>query len=164
MTIKYRKLLPEESKLYREIRLESLEKFPESFGANYQEALKTEKFRLEYDIENQASDRFVFGAYANHELIGICTFIKDQNNTGNIYQMYVKEEFQGKNIGLGLIQAIIKEANDTFKDIVIFLEVINTNSKAYNLYKKNGFEEVIYSTDKQETETNILMKYSKNQE
>ncbi|MCJ7935672.1 MAG: GNAT family N-acetyltransferase [Chryseobacterium sp.] len=143
----YRKLVSGESKKYRTIRLESLEKFPESFGASYEEALKTEKFRTESDIEEQTPERFVFGAFADDELAGICTFVKNENNTGNIYQMYVKKEFQGKGIGLGLIEATIHEAYHRFIDIEIILEVTPGNNKAYNLYRKIGFVEIT-STDK----------------
>ncbi len=40
-SLQYRHLLSTESKIYREIRLESLKIFPEAFGATYQEALQT---------------------------------------------------------------------------------------------------------------------------
>jgi len=159
MNIHYRKLLPKESRIYRSIRLESLKKFPESFGADYNEALKTEKFRIEYDIENQLADRFVVGAFDNDRLIGICTFVKDENNRGNLYQMFVKEEYQGKNIGLNLIQKVIKEAEKQLKDIEIYLEVKNDNLKAFKLYKKAGFAEVDKS-EQDEMDSNIMMKYS----
>lgn len=150
MNINYRLLLPHESKNYRTIRLESLEKFPEAFFASYEESLKIEKFRLETDIEHQAQDRFVLGAFADAELIGICSFVKDENNAGNFYQMYVKEEFQGKNIGLGLIQAVIDEARKRFNEISIFLEVVHNNEKAYHLYKKTGFSEIVNDSREQE--------------
>jgi ribosomal protein S18 acetylase RimI-like enzyme len=160
MNIQYRKLLPEESVVYRAIRLESLKKFPESFCADYEEALKTEKFRIEYDIENQLAERFVLGAFNEDQLIGICTFVKDENDRGNIYQMYVKEEYQGRNIGLHLIQKVIEEACSHFKSIEIYLEVKHNNAKAFNLYKKIGFVEI---SDAQQKEINpsVLMKYSR---
>jgi len=85
--------------MYRHIRLESLQKFPESFGITYEEAIKNEKLRIEYDIENQSADRFVVGAFAEDRLIGICTFMKNEDGHGNIYQLYVKETFQGNNAG-----------------------------------------------------------------
>ena len=156
--ISYRKLLPEESKTYRVIRLESLETFPESFGANYHEALKIEKFQIESDIEKQTFGRFVLGAYANDLLIGICTFVKSDKNSGTIYQMYVKKEFQGKNIGQGLIEAVIHEAGRQFNDIEILLEVAPGNDKAYNLYRKTGFLEV-EKTSAQDSSHCIMMKY-----
>lgn len=153
-SISYRKLLPEESKIYRAIRLESLEKFPESFGATYQEAVNIEKFRIESDIEEETPERFVFGAFAQHELVGICTFVKNENSTGSIYQMYVKKEFQGKNIGQGLIEAVIVEASQKFKGIEIILEVTSGNDKAYNLYRKIGFQEIPNTSSEE-----ISMKY-----
>lgn len=158
MNINYRKLLPEESKAYRTIRLESLEQFPESFGASYQEALKIEKFQIERDIEEQTFGRFVLGAYADDLLTGICTFVTSDKNSGTIYQMYVKREFQGKNIGQGLIEAVILEAERQFNDIEIFLEVAPGNDKAYNLYRKTGFLEVI-NTSSKDLSSCIKMKY-----
>lgn len=152
--INYRKLIPEESRIYRAIRLESLEKFPESFGATYQEALRIEKFRIENDIEEQTPERFVCGAFTQQELVGICTFIKNENNTGSIYQMYVKREFQGKNIGQGLIESVITEVLQKFNGIEIFLEVIPGNDKAYNLYRKIGFQEILHTSSEE-----IKMRY-----
>ncbi|WP_326984656.1 GNAT family N-acetyltransferase [Chryseobacterium sp. MYb264] len=159
MNIQYRKLIPEESKRYRNIRLESLQKFPESFGVSYEEAVKDEKLRIESDIENQTKERFVVGAFHEDQLIGICTFVKDENCNGNIYEMYVQSEFQGNNIGTFLIERTIEESNKNFGVIDIFLEVKVTNEKAYYLYKKIGFVEI---NENLESENNaiILMKYS----
>ena len=142
MNIEYRPLQPEESQMYRRIRLESLQKFPESFGITYEEAIKNEKLRIEYDIENQSADRFVVGAFAEDRLIGICTFVKNEDGHGNIYQLYVKETFQGNNAGARLIGKLIDEASTRFGDMEICLEVKKTNLKAYGLYKKLGFVEI----------------------
>lgn len=162
MNIIYRKLLPYESPSYRAIRLESLKKFPQSFGASYEESVQTEKLKLETDIENQDQERFVFGAFDTENLIGICAFIKGENNTGNIYQMYVKDHYQGKNIGFELIRTIIAEANQKFNNPDIFLEVIPSNTKAYHLYKRFGFEEIPQTSQTLQTDTNVVMKYIKN--
>lgn len=159
MNIIYRKLLSHESTMYRNIRLESLEQFPDSFEADYQEALNTKKLRMEIDIENQTPEKFVFGAFADHALIGLCTFVKNEKNSGNIYQMYVQKRFQGKNIGSHLVQAVIQEAKKKFTITEIALEVASKNYSAYQLYKKNGFKEV-----NDENDTNIsdivVMKYT----
>ncbi|NIF06204.1 GNAT family N-acetyltransferase [Chryseobacterium sp. Tr-659] len=154
MNVNYRLLLPEESKIYRAIRLESLEKFPRAFGANYQEAVKIEKFRTESDIESQIPERFVLGAFMNKQLIGICTFIKDERNIGNIYQMYVKQEFQGKKIGLELLLNVITKAHERFNGIEIHLEVTPGNDKAHYLYKKAGFKDI-----SRDSSGNTIMKY-----
>lgn len=157
MNIEYRNLLPHESSIYRAIRLESLEKFPASFGAQYHEALQIEKFRLENDIEQQTQGRFVIGAFDDQSLVGICVFVIEENATGSIYQMYVRENYQGKNIGAGLIKATINEARHRFSPVDIFLEVTPHNVKAYGLYKKIGFEAVISETEN--VNANIMMRY-----
>lgn len=161
MNIQYRKLLPEESKMYRTIRLESLQQFPESFGVTYEEAVKHEKLRMELDIENQTLERFVTGAFHDQQLIGICTFVKNENNIGHIYQMYVKKSFQGNNIGSCLIRKTMDEAKHRFENIDIYLEVKRTNLSAYYLYKKIGFAEI--DTHLQNTDVPvIIMKFEKN--
>ncbi|PQA91190.1 hypothetical protein B0A69_18220 [Chryseobacterium shigense] len=154
--------MPHESRNYRIIRLESLEKFPESFGADYQEALKIEKFRLESDIDEQNHNRFVLGAFTNEDLVGICAFVMDENGQGHIYQMYIKENFQGKNIGFGLIQAVIEEAQKRFKGIDIFLEVTDKNEKAYRLYRKIGFKEVTGQAGQKEGDGNTQLSLNTN--
>ncbi|AZA60419.1 GNAT family N-acetyltransferase [Chryseobacterium indoltheticum] len=151
----YRSLLPDESKEYRRIRLESLKEFPEAFSATYQETLNVEKLTLEKDIENQAANKFVHGVFAHHELIGICTFVKSDENIGNIYQMYVQKGFQGKNIGLNLVHETIKEAIKRYNDLEIFLEVSVDNLQAKYFYLKAGFEQI----QQIENSSDILMKY-----
>ena len=158
MDIEYRNLLPTESYAYRKIRLESLQRFPNSFSANYQEAVITKKFRLESDIENQTFEKFIHGAFSNNELIGICAVVKNEMNMVTLNQMYVQENFQGRNIGLKLVEGVIKEVIIRYGSIEIYLEVANDNFKAYNLYKKIGFEEV----NVKENNNSILMKYNAN--
>lgn len=160
MNIEYRKLLPHESKIYRALRLESLEQFPDAFEVNYQEALNTKKLRMESDIENQISGKFVLGAFADDQLIGICVFVKNEDHSGTIYQMYVNKNFQGKNIGSGLLQAVIREAREKLNVMEVYLEVARKNESAYYLYKKNGFHEVEYQNNKEEISKIIVMKYT----
>lgn len=153
MPLEYRKLKSYESGIYREIRLESLKKFPEAFEADYQDALRTEKLRFEIDIENQETDRFMTGAFYGDELVGICGFAKDERGRGNIFQMYVKEEYQGRNIGMELLRAVINDA-DT-KEII--LEVKPDNLNAFHLYQKAGFKEIEHHPGS----TEIRMQYTK---
>ncbi len=58
--------------------------------------MKIEKFRMENDIEHQTAERFLSGAFADKKAFGICIFVKGENTAGAIYQMYVKEDYQGK--------------------------------------------------------------------
>ncbi|WP_300675125.1 GNAT family N-acetyltransferase [Soonwooa sp.] len=156
MSIIYRVLLPNESKIYREIRLESLKTFPDSFEVKYEDSAKQKKLAFEIEIENQSIDRFVCGAFDDEKLIGICTFAKDKNGNGNIIQMFVKPEYQGQNIGKYLLEFILKEAKNRFPKTSIFLEVAKDNLSAFRLYKKAGFKIEKESED----DRIVLMKYS----
>lgn len=142
MEIDFKPLASSESNEYREIRLESLKKFPDFFSASYEDTVKTDKLSIESDIENQTFNKFVCGAFFENKLIGICTFVKNELNIGNIYQMYVKPEFQGHNIGKQLLMETLKEAEKRFSKIEISLEVQTNNYKAIELYEKVGFERV----------------------
>lgn len=139
MFIDYRILKPDESLSYRAIRLESLEQFPEFFGEKYADALKIPKFFMEEVIQKPILEMFAMGAFVVGELSGICVFIRQDSGVGNIYQMYVKAELQGNNIGFGLIKATLEEAQCRFANIEIFLEVAKENGKAFKLYQKVGF-------------------------
>lgn len=153
MDIVFRNILPTESKDYRRIRLESLQKFPDSFSANYLEAYKTEVLVLENEIVNQTFEKFVCGGFSGSELIGICAFVKNEIHMGTINQLYVRESFQGGNVGLRLVEEVIKTAGVRYNSIEIYLEVSTDNFKAFNLYRKIGFE--VY----QEKDKLLLMKY-----
>ena len=155
MSIIYRVLLSNESTVYREIRLESLKTFPDSFEAKYEDSVKQEKLAFEIEIEKQSIDRFVCGAFDDEKLIGICTLAKDKYGNGNIIQMFVKPEYQGQNIGRDLIEFILKEAKNRLPETDIFLEVAKDNLSAFHLYKKAGFK----IEKESENERIILMKF-----
>lgn len=155
MSIIYRVLLPNESKIYREIRLESLKTFPDSFESKYEDSAKQEKLTFETEIEKQSIERFVCGAFDHQKLIGICTFAKDKNDNGNIIQMFVKPDYQGQNIGRKLLEFILKETKNRLPEIDIFLEVAKDNLSAFHLYKKAGFKIEKESED----DKIILMKF-----
>ncbi len=159
MDVEFRKLLPNESNIYRQMRLESLREFPEAFYANYEEALHTEKLKLEINIEQQTPDKFVMGAFVDAELIGMGVFILEENNSGGIYQMYVKEHFHRKNVGGGLITAIMNEAANNLNVKEIHLEITTKNKKAYNFYSKLGFKKISNNEINMHQDSNIVMTY-----
>ena len=71
MEIEIRKLLPNESLLYRKLRLECLKHYPNHFTSNYQDEKKKDKLLFQPFIERANKDNFVVGAFQNKELIGI---------------------------------------------------------------------------------------------
>lgn len=156
MRFEYRVLNPNERLAYREIRLESLLRFPSAFGEKYADAMKIDKFQMEEVIEKPIITQFVMGLFFEEILSGICVFIKKENHTAFIYQMYVREQLQGEKAGYQLMQATLKEALGHFPNIDILLEVARDNHRAFKFYQDIGFE--ILSDN--EPANTILMKYS----
>ena len=145
MEIHYRKLASDDSALYRAIRLECLEHFPEFFGATYGEQIALPKLAFETYIEEQKPDKFTVGAFDGDALIGICSVDietrKKTRHIAEIIQMYVKPEYKGNKIGLHLLQTAMQEA---FKDPevqLLKLSVVTTNESAYRIYDQAGFKE-----------------------
>jgi len=105
MNINYRKILPSESKLYREIRLESLKVNPERFYTKYEDEKKKEVLSFEAYIKQNLVTLFVIGAFNDKQLIGICSFAQLQKKPthGDLIQMFVQPQSRKNNIGLGLI-------------------------------------------------------------
>lgn len=141
--MQYQKLLPEHAKAYRALRLESLEQFPQFFGANIDEQRALPELRLERFINQQDTNNFVVGAFAHHQLVGICAFVAandvELDATGTLIQMYVQTAFHGQGIGLGLTKQLVAEVTKlgTIKNLI--LEVVRSNQHAKRVYEQAGF-------------------------
>lgn len=142
--IDYRKLKPNESKYYRFLRLESLEKYPNSFGSKHEDEKQKGKLAFENYIETSDPDCFIVGAIFQDTLVAICGFHRlkdDRNHLGEIIQMYVQPKHQGNQIGFNLLRATITAAFEIIGLEQIELQVI-TDLKAVNkIYEKIGFQE-----------------------
>ncbi len=145
MQIQIRKLLPDESMVYRHLRLQCVKNFPEYFTTDYQDEKTKKKLFFQPYIETSNTDNFVIGAFHNDNLIGISGFKRHQrkkiNHAGIIIQVYVNPEYQGQHIGSKMIKATLSEAFKISGIEQIEIGVISTNQKADKLYKKLGFEE-----------------------
>lgn len=144
MKIEFRKLLPEESNSYREIRLQCLKNFPMHFTSNYHDEKQKEKLFFQPYIEKSDSNNFVIGAFYNNILIGISGFKRHErekiNHSGIIIQVYVVLEHQGKKIGQQIIKSTLNEAFKINGIEQVEIEVIASNEKAEKMYNKIGFE------------------------
>jgi RimJ/RimL family protein N-acetyltransferase len=146
MAIAYRKLSTAESKLYRAIRLESLQAHPESFGSTFQEQSTLPRLMFERAIEQADEGRFVIGAFDQGRLIGICGFVlagSDSDalpDTGTIIQTYVRPSHSGRKIGIHLTRAVIREAFNSPTVQKLILDVKKGNLPALRVYQQAGFQ------------------------
>jgi ribosomal protein S18 acetylase RimI-like enzyme len=145
MQISYRKLIPGDEKSYRILRLECLKNFPDQFGSRYDEEAKAPKLKFETFIENQSTDNFMFGAFADdRNLIGIAGFSRgDREKTkhrGEVVQMYVDPKFGRQGIGDTLLRELIRAAFGANDIESLELSVVADNPSAVRLYEKVGFK------------------------
>jgi len=145
MNIVYRKLQPGDSGIYREIRLESLKNDPDGFGSSYEDEVKAAKLGYETYIEEQTAGRFVFGAFDDEKLIGICGYYQETSkkirHRGTIIQMYVNRNYRGQKIGRTLLEKTIAEAFANKEVELLVLGVVTENKSAHFIYEQAGFKE-----------------------
>ena len=149
-----KKIPPNDSHLYRALRLESLKCNPEAFETSSQESVINPQLHFEKLIKENNSNKFVVGAYVGNQLVGLCAFVDynkhDVIDSGTLIQMYVTTKFRGLNISKSLLLAIKSEAMKIKHIHAILLEVKKSNSIAVNTYIKNGFINYGKDTDVQD--------------
>ncbi|WP_328246778.1 GNAT family N-acetyltransferase [Priestia megaterium] len=127
---------------YRQIRLESLKRNPESFGSSYEEEknLSIDNFKDKLS----SLDSFTFGAFHDNELVGIVTLKQERliklRHRANIVAMYVSPHKRNLGIGRKLISRCIEQAKLLEHIEQIYLTVVSTNTSAKNLYLSLGFK------------------------
>ena len=142
MNCEIRRLQEQDWALWKEIRLESLKLHPEAFGVAYEEELlfKDEEFK-QHLIKSD-----VFGAFINHNLVGIARFfiveLQKLQHRGNLVSVYVRKESRGHGVADQLVKAIINHART--RVLQLHCTVNTENESALKLYQKHRFQ--IYGT------------------
>ncbi|RXJ70421.1 GNAT family N-acetyltransferase [Veronia nyctiphanis] len=140
MTIRCRVLESGDAASYRELRLESLQLHPESYGSSYEDEQSKPELFFENQIRDKHSKNIMIGAFDNSVLVGLCGLISDELNQFLVVQMYVKEAYKGQGIG----QALISEAKSLliqYQRSRLVLAVYKHNKQALNSYLRAGFQE-----------------------
>jgi RimJ/RimL family protein N-acetyltransferase len=144
MSIIIRKLQPQESTIYREVRLSCLKNVPEYFGSTYEEEVLNPKFMFETFIENGSPDHVMFGAFDEERLIGITGFNQMARqramHRGELVQVYADSNYRGQNIGEKLIRRVLEYAFALDGIEQVQLSVIAGSQSAIKLYEKVGFK------------------------
>jgi ribosomal protein S18 acetylase RimI-like enzyme len=141
--IHYRILNDTDINSYKKIRLDCLKNHPQNFGTLYEEEIHSQSFKFEKVLSADTENDFLFGAFENQQLIGICGFIQEKRlktkHIGEISQMYVLPLHGKKGIAKQLLHLTIERAflNKHLEQIT--LGVVNSNNRALSLYEKTGF-------------------------
>jgi RimJ/RimL family protein N-acetyltransferase len=142
--MKIRLLNPADAKSYWNLRLEALKEYPEAFLTSYEEVIKVENPIEETAERLNAEGSFTFGAFENHELIGIVTLVQEKalniQHRANIFAMYVTSNKQGQGVAKALLTEAINKAKSIDSIEKINLSVEANNEAAKKLYTQVGFK------------------------
>jgi RimJ/RimL family protein N-acetyltransferase len=137
--VQIRRLEPTDAALYREIRLEALQKNPEAFGSTFERENAQPISWFEAAIGRAA----IFGAFLDGKLAGIAGFSAQegskQAHKGVLWAMYVRSTARGTGVGKQLVAAVLDHARGRVE--MVQLTVVSENEAACRLYKAMGFVE-----------------------
>jgi RimJ/RimL family protein N-acetyltransferase len=143
--IEYRPVNPSESKKYRALRLECLQKAKDNFGATYEESVNNPELFFESAIKSEDVYNKIYGAFDGNELIAICGYRRESGiktrHRALLVQVYTKPEYRGKNISYKLMKFMIDKLFEDESMQQITLGVVSDNISAVKVYERLGFTE-----------------------
>jgi RimJ/RimL family protein N-acetyltransferase len=137
--LKVRRLETDDAGVYRELRLEGLERHPEAFCASWED----ESARPASWWAERLQDSTVFGGWIGESpLLGVAGFhvsgAAKLRHRGILWGMYVRPEARGSGLAASLVQRVIEHARTLVEEIG--LTVVASNQAAHRLYSAAGFE------------------------
>lgn len=109
--IEFRILTSSEKEQYRRIRLECLQNYQQNFGSVYENEVASTELKFDKIIAQENSNDFLFGAFDNENLIGICGNIQEKGtktkHIAEISHVYVKPTCANKGIATNLLKHTI---------------------------------------------------------
>lgn len=143
MDFKVRRLTVEDARIFRDIRLEALEDYPEAFQSTYETAADLPLEAYAVRLQMYA----LFGGFVGDDLQGFVGFTPFRNpkiaHKGVLWGMYVRPDGRGTGLAKTLLNAAFDYARDHVEQVVI--SVIADNKRALRFYEKMGFE--LYGTE-----------------
>lgn len=147
MSIIIRKPHIEEWTKYKDLRLQSLQKFPLAFSSSYEESVSKPDDDWQKTLQTSINleESAILCAFDGESMIGcVGAYWKNKSKTkhvANVGLMYVKPEYQGQKLGEKLLVELISKLKDMGQFRKLKLEVVTNNVPAFNLYKKLGFSQ-----------------------
>ena len=140
--LQIRRLETPDAALYRDIRLEALQRNPEAFGSTFAWESAQPLSWFEASIGRAA----IFGAFLDGTLVGMAGFAPQESakraHKGLLWGMYVSASARSAGVGKGLVAAVLDHARGRVE--MVQLTVVSENEAARRLYCATGFVEYGY--------------------
>jgi RimJ/RimL family protein N-acetyltransferase len=137
-----RRLEPADAALYREIRLEALQKNPEAFGSTFEK--ENAQALSWFEAAIRRAD--IFGGFLDGALAGIAGFAAQEGakhaHKGLLWGMYVRSTARKSGLGKILVAAVLDHGRGRVE--MVQLAVVSENEAARRLYEAMGFVEYGY--------------------
>jgi len=137
-----RRLEKSDAALFRDIRLEALQKNPEAFGSTFE---KENAEPLSW-FEARLGLADIFGAFVDGTLAGMAGYSAQENSKqahkGLLWTMYVRATARSTGLGRKLVAAVLDHARGRVE--MVQLTVVSENEAARRLYSAMGFVEYGY--------------------
>ena len=140
--LQIRRLTTSDAAVYREIRLEALQKNPEAFGSTFEKESAQPRSWFEASLEHAA----IFGAFQDGSLVGIAAYGvhegAKQAHKAMLWSMYVRATARNAGLGTRLVSAVLDHGRGRVEQVQ--LSVVSENESARRLYAVMGFVEYGY--------------------
>jgi len=127
-----------------QLRLEALEREPQSFGESADEHRLTTVQSAAERLSANPDDNFTFGAFHGGKLVGMAGFFRyslaKARHKGRIWGVYVRESYRGQGLGRALIVALLEKIRACPGVEQASLTVVSGQTAAKALYRSLGFE------------------------
>jgi RimJ/RimL family protein N-acetyltransferase len=140
--LQIRRLEISDAALFRDLRLEALQKNPEAFGSTFESesALPLSWF------EGSLGRADIFGAFLDGALVGMAAYSAQQSpkqaHKGLLWTMYVRAVARNSGLGRKLVATVLDHARGRVE--MVQLGVVVENESARRLYRAMGFVEYGY--------------------